>query len=165
MTEIADLERRITRALEQIGQGMERQRQAEATPAQDTASAEDLAQVTSELEDERTANAQLLDRLRIVKRKRDRAANELKSELEAKAAEIATMEVALKRIQAANQQLRESNDALRKANEAGVAEPHLINMAMMAELEALRAAQSGDRAELDGILASIAPVLVTEETE
>jgi hypothetical protein len=48
---------------------------------------------------------------------------------------------------------------LRAANETGVGEPHLINKAMMAELEALRAVRSSDRAEVDAIIAELEPIV------
>ena len=43
--------------------------------------------------------------------------------------------------------------------EEGVGEPHLINKAMMAELEALRAARSADVAEASSIIGALTPLL------
>ena len=43
--------------------------------------------------------------------------------------------------------------------EAGVSEPHLVNQAMMSELEGLRVAREGDRAEMDAILGELKPLL------
>ncbi len=47
------------------------------------------------------------------------------------------MTVKLQRLKRINDQLRQNNQALREANEDGVGDPHLINKAMMTELEAL----------------------------
>ncbi len=61
----------------------------------------------------------------------------------------------LQSLRKANEQLRDNNKALREANEAGVAEPHLINKSMLAELEGLRAARAADRAEADLVMADL----------
>jgi len=60
-----------------------------------------------------------------------------------------------------NEQLRESNNALRKANEAGVGDAHLINKAMLAELEALRATRVADMGEMESIMDAIKPMIGT----
>ena len=49
--------------------------------------------------------------------------------------------------------------ALREANEAGVGEPHLINKAMLAELEGLRATRAADAAEAAAILDRLDPLV------
>ncbi|MEO0865632.1 MAG: hypothetical protein AAFY39_13820, partial [Pseudomonadota bacterium] len=71
----------------------------------------------------------------------------------------AALDLELQRLRQANEQLRQSNDALRQANQDGVAEPHLINKAMLAELEALRAARAADIAEATSILGALEPLL------
>ena len=55
--------------------------------------------------------------------------------------------------------MRDNNNALREANAAGVGEPHLINKAMLAELEGLRATRATDRAEVEAILADLDAVI------
>ncbi len=65
---------------------------------------------------------------------------------------------ALQSLRKANQQLRDNNTALRTANAEGVAEPHLINKAMMAELDGLRAARTADRAEMDVLLTELGQI-------
>ena len=64
------------------------------------------------------------------------------------------------------QRLRQANDALLKScTEMRVAlaenlgEPHLINQAMLAELEALRAARAVEAAEARAVLGALEPVL------
>lgn len=90
----------------------------------------------------------------------------LKSELEMLRAErvshgesMARLDDDLQRLRKANDQLREVNTALREANEAGVGEPHLINKAMLSELEALRAARATDAAEVHAVLSKLEPML------
>jgi hypothetical protein len=43
-----------------------------------------------------------------------------------------------------------------------VSEPHLVNKAMLAELEALRATRSADAAEMDAILEELTPIIERE---
>ena len=71
----------------------------------------------------------------------------------------AALDAELTRLRKANEQLRNSNAALREANEAGVGEPHLINKAMLAELQALRAARAADAAEAQAIMGTLAPLI------
>ena len=61
-----------------------------------------------------------------------------------------------------NAQLRSNNTALRKANAAGVGDAGLINRAMEAELNGLRAAQMADREELAAVLEELKPLIAGE---
>lgn len=86
-------------------------------------------------------------------------------DMEAKAQQaverMETLDLELQRLRRANAQLREACAALQAANAEGVGEPHLINKAMIAELEALRAMRSVERAEADQIIAALTPLLDT----
>jgi hypothetical protein len=64
MQEIAELERRITAALERIGRGVEGLTAAAATPSAMLPESE-FARLNDALDEERMANAQLNERLRI----------------------------------------------------------------------------------------------------
>ncbi len=155
MSEITELEHRITAALDQIGQGLE---------GLDKATTPDNSEVDglrSELEDERTANAQLEERLRSIHAKNDKKLDALEHAGRETREAMDKLDGELARLRSANAQLRENNQALRDANEAGVGEAHLINKAMMVELEALRATRAVDIAETGAILAAMAPLLTT----
>ena len=69
---------------------------------------------------------------------------------------MAALDRDLQGLRAATRQLRDSNAALREANAEGVGEAELINAAMKAELEALRASRAAEVAEADAILAAMA---------
>ncbi|WP_101068147.1 hypothetical protein [Roseovarius salinarum] len=177
MSEIEELQRRITAALDRIGQGLER-RQAATAPEPDTAAAartvdasadtEDVETLKQLLDDERLVTAQL--EARIEKLHRDLEAAEATSgdsapagESDGKAGEdaageqpaVAALESRLQGLQAANEKLRENNRALREANAAGLADPELIDTAMRAELEGLNAARETDRAEIEAVFATL----------
>ncbi len=150
MSDIDELQRRITAAMDKI---------ADTVGAMEANSGEDTAALKSALEDEKLANAQLNERVRKLSEQQDSAISEAKATAHAAEARTAALDLELQRLRQANDQLRQSNDALRAANEAGVGEPHLINKAMMAELEALRAARAVDIAEASSIIGALGPLL------
>lgn len=145
MSQIDELERRITAALDRIGQGLDG-----LSPGGGVDPGE-VEALKKELEDEKLASAQLSERLKAVSQKQKQ-----QSEADAQQADaMRKLDAELQSLRKANQQLRENNKALREANEAGVAEPHLINKSMLAELEGLRAARAADRAETDAVMADL----------
>lgn len=157
MSDLVDLERRITSALERIGRGVE------ALQGADTDSEDgETAALQSALEDERTANAQLNERVLALKEKQDSTIAALEAEVEALKLRADAAELAVSKLTATNDALRGNNTALREANEAGNAEPHLINKAMQEELEALRASRAADRVEMDAILAELKEIVEGE---
>ncbi|SPJ28693.1 hypothetical protein [Falsiruegeria mediterranea] len=150
---------------------------AEAAKAEANAAAADAGEVESlraELEELRAKadNTEEVDGLNIeITALKAELANserldELKSELNMLRAERVSqadvttqLDKDLQRLRKANDLLREANAALREANEAGVGEPSLINQAMLAELEALRASRATDAAEAKAILSRLEPLL------
>jgi predicted nucleic acid-binding Zn-ribbon protein len=66
----------------------------------------------------------------------------------------------LQRMRKSTIQLREHLRVLHEAAAEGSAEPHLINKAMQAELENLRATRQTETAEMDEILAELRPLIV-----
>lgn len=151
MTEIEEFQRRIAAALDRIGQGLEGRAGG--------AEADEVAALRQQLEDERLASAQLEERLRKLKARQEAAQAEAEASREATAKQLAKMDTDLQALRQANRRLRDNNAALREANAQGIADPHLINKAMMAELEALRASRATDRAEAEVILSELGRVL------
>jgi chromosome segregation ATPase len=72
---------------------------------------------------------------------------------------LAKLDMEAQRLRLANDRLRETNEALRQANAEGVAEPKLINRAMLAEIEGLRAARAADAAEAGAVLKKLDKLL------
>jgi DNA repair exonuclease SbcCD ATPase subunit len=150
MSEIDALQQRLTAAMDRIASGM---------GALGSAAAGNSEALETALVDEKLANAQLGERVRKLAEKQEAVAAKMAAAQEAAQARTAELDLELQRLRKANDQLRQSNAALRKANEEGVGEPHLINKAMMAELEALRAARAADVAETSSIIGALAPLL------
>ncbi len=165
MSQIEELQGRITAAMERIGAGI-------AAMSDQSGNPEAEAALQAALDEEKLANAQLEERLNTLKTRHGEELAALRAELD-KSAELGSLRAELdsqmdamgrldmdvQRLRLANDQLRDSNAALRQANEKGVGEPHLINKAMLAELEALRAARATDAAESSAILARLEPML------
>ena len=84
---------------------------------------------------------------------------EARSEMDTLRDRIDTLEAGADQLREANRQLRSNNAALRAAHASGVADPDLINAGLQAELDALTAVRAADRAELDGVLAALRPIL------
>ena len=152
MAEIADLERRITAALDRIGAGLGAL-QAPA-PVPEGPSEAEFQAMQEAVEAERTANAQLEERVKTLHEQRDT----LQAQLDALTAAGNDAKSQVQQLRKTNQHLQASLQTLREASASGV-EPHLINQAMMSELDGLRSVRDADRAELDEILGALQPLL------
>lgn len=150
MSDIVELQRRITAAMDQVAFGLDKLGPVSTGPDEETLRL---------LEDERTANAQLQERVRSLRTKSETELASLRTKVDEGETRMAQLDIELQRVRRANAQLNDACAALREANTEGVGEPHLINKAMLAELEALRAARAADVAEASVILASLQPLV------
>ena len=168
MSQIDELQSRMTRALDRISKGVETLSAMEPAAPEpvDDGSAEEIARLNAALEDEQMANAQLEAR---VKALHDQLEAQPKAQAEPDAAlqeQIAAQRDGMQALDGELQRLRQANDALlksctemRAALAENLGEPHLINQAMLAELEALRAARAVEAAEARAVLGALEPVL------
>lgn len=160
MQDIAELERRITVALDRIGQGLDRM--PTVGPAMQAAAGEaaarDLARVQAALEEERMVTAQLNERLKSVKEKEALLRTELDEKCQRLTRQLDTQGLELQRMRKTAVQLREQ---LREIREAQLrdANPQLVNRAMLTELEALRATRMTEMAEMEELIAELSPLL------
>ncbi len=168
MSQIEELQGRIAAAMDRIGAGV-----ATLGPS---GGADAMSELVAQLDEEKVVNAQLEERLVALKTKHEAELTAIRAELDtsaemdalraeaaAQAQAMARLDMDVQRLRAANDQLRTSNAALRTANEGGVGEPHLINKAMLAELEGLRASRATDSAEVSAVLAKLGPLLAGAE--
>ncbi|MGR3271875.1 hypothetical protein DU478_07610 [Thalassococcus profundi] len=169
MTQIDELQRRITQALDRIAKGVEavesRAVDPAAATAPDGADAEELVALREALEDERLANAQLEERVRAIREKQETEVAQLRAQASGSSATLGRLDGELQRLRRANEMLSATNVELRNALEQNVGEPHLINKAMLAELEALRAARAADMAENQLLLDTLEPLLAEAASE
>ena len=153
MSDISELETRITTALERISNGIA------ALSPQATGAEDEIARLTAALEDERTTNSQLEARVAALQQSRTDEVDKLRGEIDRLTAQLETDEVVLSRLSKVNAELRANNDALRTAIADGNISAELVNDAMAAELEGLRVAQAADRAELDAVLGELGQLI------
>lgn len=155
MSDIAALEGRITAALDRIRAGVARQAAAVAVEVPQV----DTDAIRQELDDERTANAQLEERVRTLKERQDGAISDLESRAMTQMAALATMDAEMQRLRAANAELRDVTAQLRSAAADGATSPELINRATIAEVEALQAQRASEASEIDAIVTSLKPLI------
>ena len=138
---------------------------AEAVQAKAIQDNAELIALREALEAERQANAQLSDRVRAIRDKQETMVTLLERRLAATQRDCDRWAREVARMKRANLDLTEANRGLTLAigqgadTDDGVA-AHLINRAMLAELESLRALRSAERAELEEILSGLEPLIV-----
>lgn len=162
MAQLEDLEQRIAAAFARISAGVEALSTSRAAPApapEETG----MADLQEALEDERMANAQLNERLRMVSEQRASAESGLRAQVDGLTRSLDAQGLDVQRLSSIVAQLREDLRRLREAAEQGVVDPSLINRAMLAELEALRTTRTAEANEMNDILAALGGVLETEE--
>lgn len=176
MTELAEYERRIAYALERIGRGVDvltsrpaAVAEPEPAPAPEPQPLAPLAEVPASqpdedtlalreaLEAERTANAQLAERVKAIREKQETTLAALEKRLAQATRAFEAAQVEAGRLKRANADLVEANRLLTEA--AGDVAPHLINRAMQSELEALRAARAYEVVELNEIIGGLEPIV------
>ncbi|SLN16476.1 hypothetical protein [Roseisalinus antarcticus] len=173
MDDVNELEARITRALDRIRAGVEGLTPAASAPVPDpapepppepeaavetvvdTAAQEEIEALRARLEEERVANAQLEERVRRLKERQDGKITHLETRVTDQRERLAALDDGMQRMRQVNAELREINGKLRKAMSEEVAEPHLINKAMLAELDALRALRGAEETEAAAVLAEL----------
>ncbi len=168
MSEIDELQRRITAAMDRIGQGVETLAARPVTPAAPAVAQTDpqeILDLRQALEDERNANAQLEERVRSVRAKQEDLVGALQQQVDDQKTAMAAMNREMNRLRKNNQQLRAINKSLREANEASLGDAHLINKAMLTELEGLRATQAASEAEARAILDALSPLIGGNEPD
>jgi hypothetical protein len=161
MQEISELEKRITAALERIGKAVDRAASsAPRAPAAATApvpSASEAA-LRARLDEEKALTAQLQERLRAAKDREPKG--DLQEKIERLTHELDVQGLELQRMRRTASALRDQLAALTGAQASGSVEPQQINRALQAELDALRALRLSEVAEMDEILAALAPHIV-----
>lgn len=115
------------------------------------------------LEEEQMANAQLEERLRVLKARLVEA--QAATSAAPATVSMTALDAELQKLRAANEELMATNAALREANAQGVGEPELINRGMEAELEGIRAARAAEAAEAGAVLDALTPLLAETAEE
>ena len=154
MSDITELEQRISAALERIEYALEQAPMASPVPVE-----VDLGPLMEELESERLVNAQLAERVRVLREKQESVVATLEARMARMAEQLDGLGIEIQRMKASNIALRDNNRVLREALQSGVGDAHLVNKSMGAELEALRASRRAEMAELHDVMAELRPLV------
>lgn len=150
----SEIRSRLLDALATIEAGLDRLQSAEGD-----SDAPDPVALSRALDEERTVTAQLEQRVRTLKERQDQRLAALDGQIMAQRDQIAALDADLQRLRQANADLRDVAGQMRAALADAVAEPELVNRAMLAEIEALRAVRSADLAEVNAVLAELQPLV------
>ena len=159
MTDIEDLQRRISAALQRIDIASDA---LGAEPGADIVTQLETAQAA--LSEEKQITTELRSEIEALRSEQARALADAQRQSTGQAEAMAQVDVELQRLRAVTESLRDNNRVLREANAAGLADVDLINASLSAELEALRAEREADVAEARAIIAAMTPLLEREET-
>lgn len=151
MSQVDELQARITAALDRITKGLE----ARA----DAPDPEEVAQLRRKLDAATDINARLEQEVTVLSETVQARDAALAAAEQTNAENLRQLDTDLQALRAANQQLRDTNKALREAHASGVADPTLINRSLEAEIEGLRASRAVDRAEVEAVLSELARVI------
>ena len=165
MGQLEELEQRIASAFARISAGVEALSINRPQPVAEAAepAPADTDALQEALDEERMANAQLAERLRVIREQGGQAEAGLRAEVEVMTRSLDAQGLDVQRLSATVAQLREDLRRLREAAEQGVVDPSLINRAMLAELEALRVTRAAEANEMNDILSALGGVLQSEE--
>ena len=155
MSDIDKLESRITAALDRIRQGVSRLNEA-AAPVPEVE--DEAAALRFQLQEEQTVNAQLEERVRVLKDRQDGSVSDLKARVEEQTQKMKELDAQINRLRASNADLRDMTAQLRSAAADDTVNAELINRAALAEVEALAAQRSADVAEMDAIITELKPL-------
>jgi chromosome segregation ATPase len=159
MTDIAAIEARLGAALERISAAAERARRA-SPPADIPVPAPDEAEaLRAELAAEKAAHGQLAERIKAIRAKQDETVAMLEARVGKLQARADALSADVDRLTRVNAALRAAARQLREAVAEAAPRAELVDQVMAAELDATRAAQSADRAELDAILRELTPLI------
>lgn len=163
MNEISDSTRRISAALERIGAEIEaREASGEESGAGSGGADGDARELRKALLVEKQVNARLEERTKILRRRIETETEAGRQEIAELREEVEQLRIRLEATSDANLKMRGAIAKLREAAARGIAEPGLINQAMMTELEELRAERDRECAEIDEILGMLKPMLANE---
>lgn len=156
MSELEEYQRRITAAMDRMAKGLDQLSTAPAEPDED---------IVQALEDERQANAQLTEQMQGMKESHQSDLVNLREQMDFNDDRMTQLDMDVQRLRQANEQLSAACEQLRMANAEGLADPKLIDTAVIAELESLRATRAIEMAEIDAVLTALAPLVEEGEPE
>lgn len=152
MTELSQVERRLSAALERIAQAVAK---APSGP-KDEGNTDGLR---AALEKERSANARLSERVHQLQQRQETTVTQLERRLARLTEQLDLQSLEVLRLKKANARLVEANAGLRQAQAEAFPDATIVNRSISAELEALQAERRAEMAEMEEILAELKPLI------
>lgn len=171
MTELKQLqalEARVNVALDRLVAAWETRRAPEPEVAPEPVDDPRLAELEAAIDAARTALEERDARIAALAARAEEAETaraKIKAQLDKQRAAAQRLDADHARLTRLNDALMEVSAALRSAALEAVSEPHLINKAMMTEMEALRMRSQADRDEGAAILAALEPLMAEAEAD
>ena len=167
IAEFAGLATRINAALDAMQAGLARGHDVatESGPdpvAEDFGSSEQVAALEDELETERSANAQLTDRVERLKDRYEATIARVEAEKAEARAVLAEVEGELRQLRAVNDRLRRTSNELRAACANGAVAASDVNEAMRSELDSLLATRASEKREMEALIGDLTPLVERE---
>ena len=159
MSNVSDLERRLSRALDRITKAAQKL----AVTPEAAAPESDHETLSKQLAAERAKNAALSERVNAVRQRQESSFASLERRLARMTEQLDLQSLEMLRLKKANTKLIEANRQLRESHEAQVIEPSTINRSLVAELEALRAERAAEAAEMEDVLGELKPLISPED--
>jgi len=156
MSDLSQVERRLSAALDRIARQIERGPAPGGTGAEAEAT---IAGLRAALEKERSSSAQLSERVTQVKQRQETTVAQLERRLARLTEQLDLQSLEMLRLKKANARLIEANTGLRAAQAEGFPDATMVNRSMSAELEALQAERRAEMAEMEEILAELKPLI------
>jgi chromosome segregation ATPase len=119
----------------------------------------EIARLKSDLATEKSTVAQLTEHVKAIKEADNMSQGQVDAKVEKMTQQLDVQGLELQRMRKSSVQLRENLRVLHEAATKNMVEPQLINRAMLAELENLRATRHTETAEMDEILAELKPLI------
>jgi hypothetical protein len=157
MADLAQVEQRLAAALERIARRVERG--AASGRGGDPEAETTIANLRSQLEKERAANALLSERVAQIKGRQETQVAQLERRLARLTEQLDLQSLEMVRLKKANTRLIEANTGLRQAQAEAFPDATLVNRSISAELEALQAERRAEMAEMEEILAELRPLV------
>lgn len=160
MSEIDQLESRITAALDRIRAGVGQMSEAVAKAAEPKPEVEDeTAALRYQLQEEQNVTSRLEERVSVLRERQDGNVAEMKARAEAQTHKITALEAKIQELSLSNAELTASNETLRNAAQDTNGSPELMNRAAVEEIEALTAQRAIDATEIDAIISELKPLI------
>jgi chromosome segregation ATPase len=159
MTDIAAFEARLGAALRRIAAAAERAGQAPPPAEASRSGADEVEALRAELAAEKAAHGQLAERIKAIRAKQDETVAMLEARVGKLQARADALSAEVDRLTRVNAALRAAARQLREAVAEAAPRADLMDLVMAAELDATRAAQAADRAELEAILRELKPLI------